>query len=84
MAVFALVAGFIRSKIPLLVLRALMGAGQQTFNLLFRLFSNLFKSGGALTIPSAQHFIVHIYPDPEEQARALAIFGGMGGIGIGS
>ncbi|PPQ73134.1 hypothetical protein CVT26_014956 [Gymnopilus dilepis] len=64
MGVFALVAGFIRTKIPLIVLRALMGAG------------------GALTIPSAQHLIVHMYPDPEEQAKAIAIFGGMGGIGI--
>ncbi|KAF4609874.1 hypothetical protein D9613_010411 [Agrocybe pediades] len=64
MAVFALISGFIRSEIPLIVLRALMGAG------------------GALTIPSAQHLIVHIFPEPEEQAKALAIFGGMGGIGI--
>ncbi|KAF8154860.1 major facilitator superfamily domain-containing protein [Crassisporium funariophilum] len=64
MGVFALVAGFMRHDIPLIVLRALMGAG------------------GALTIPSAQHLIVHMYPDPAEQAKAIAIFGGMGGIGI--
>lgn len=24
-----------------------------------------------------------MYPDPDEQAKAIAIFGGMGGIGIG-
>ncbi|KAJ3515160.1 hypothetical protein NLJ89_g1938 [Agrocybe chaxingu] len=64
MGIFALVAGFIRNEIPLIVLRALMGAG------------------GALTIPSAQHLIVHMYPDPAEQAKAIAVFGGMGGIGI--
>ncbi|KDR73160.1 hypothetical protein GALMADRAFT_72489 [Galerina marginata CBS 339.88] len=64
MGIFALVAGFVRSKIPLIVFRALMGAG------------------GALTIPSAQHLIVHMFPDPAEQAKAIAIFGGMGGIGI--
>ncbi|CAA7263630.1 unnamed protein product [Cyclocybe aegerita] len=64
MGIFALVAGFIRNEIALIVLRALMGAG------------------GALTIPSAQHLIVHMYPDPAEQAKAIAVFGGMGGIGI--
>ncbi|OCH86704.1 MFS general substrate transporter [Obba rivulosa] len=64
MAVFALVAGFIRSEIPLILLRALMGAG------------------GALTIPSALHMIVHIYPDPADQAKAITVFGGMGAIGI--
>jgi len=47
-------------------------------------FSYFFSEpGGALTIPSAQYLIVHIFPEPEEQAKALAIFGGMGGIGIG-
>ncbi|KZT12694.1 major facilitator superfamily MFS-1 [Laetiporus sulphureus 93-53] len=64
MGIFALVAGFIRSEVPLLLFRALMGAG------------------GALTIPSAQHLIVHMYPDPVQQAKAVAAFGGMGGIGM--
>ena len=83
MGVFALVAGFIRTKIPLIVLRALMGAGRMCWFL--TLFMGLMiTAGGALTIPSAQHLIVHMYPDPEEQAKAIAIFGGMGGIGIGA
>ncbi|KAJ7853760.1 major facilitator superfamily domain-containing protein [Mycena leptocephala] len=64
MGVFALVDGFIRKEIPLIVLRALTGAG------------------GALTIPSALHLIVHMYPDPSEQAKAVTAFGAMGAIGI--
>ncbi|KAJ7165802.1 major facilitator superfamily domain-containing protein [Mycena filopes] len=64
MGIFALVGGFIRKEIPLIVLRALTGAG------------------GALTIPSALHLIVHMYPDPITQAKAVTAFGGMGAIGI--
>ncbi|KAJ7661576.1 major facilitator superfamily domain-containing protein [Mycena polygramma] len=64
MGVFALVNGFIRKEIPLIVLRALTGAA------------------GALTIPSAMHLIVHMYPDPAAQAKAVTAFGGMGAIGI--
>ncbi|KAJ3878286.1 major facilitator superfamily domain-containing protein [Lentinula edodes] len=64
MGICALVAGFLRSKIPFLVMRALMG------------------SGAALTIPSALHIVVYTFPDPSEQAQAVAAFGGMGAIGI--
>lgn len=64
LTVFTLVAGFIRKEIPIILLRALMGAG------------------AALTIPSSQHLIVHLYPEPEAQAKALAVFGGMAGIGL--
>ncbi|GJJ13293.1 hypothetical protein Clacol_007545 [Clathrus columnatus] len=64
MGAFALGAGFVREEIPLIVLRALMGAG------------------GALTIPSSQHLIVHMFTNPESQAKAIAVFGGMGGIGL--
>ncbi|KAJ7656559.1 major facilitator superfamily domain-containing protein [Mycena rosella] len=59
MGVFALIGGFIRKEIPLIVFRALTGAG------------------GALTIPSALHLIIHMYPDPETQAKAVTAFGGM-------
>ncbi|KAJ7123123.1 major facilitator superfamily domain-containing protein [Mycena epipterygia] len=64
MRVFSLINGFIRTEIPLIVLRALTGAG------------------GALTIPSALHLIVHMYPDPADQAKAVTAFGGVGAIGI--
>ncbi|KAH9947514.1 major facilitator superfamily domain-containing protein [Amylocystis lapponica] len=64
MSIFALVDGFIRSEIPMIVFRAFQG------------------SGAALTVPAAQHLIVQMYPDPAEQARAITIYGAMGGIGI--
>ncbi|GJJ08487.1 hypothetical protein Clacol_002705 [Clathrus columnatus] len=38
-------------------------------------------AGAALTFPSALAMIVKHYPDPTEQSRALAIFGGFGAIG---
>ncbi|PPQ76871.1 hypothetical protein CVT24_008636 [Panaeolus cyanescens] len=37
--------------------------------------------GAALTIPSAQHIIVHLFRDPTQQARAIALFGAMGALG---
>ncbi|KAJ7872325.1 major facilitator superfamily domain-containing protein [Mycena olivaceomarginata] len=63
MGIFALIDGFIRKEIPLIALRALMGAG------------------GALTIPSALHLIIHMYPDPADQAKAVTAFGGVGALG---
>jgi MFS family permease len=39
--------------------------------------------GGALTIPSALSMIVALYPDQRSQGRAIAIFGGTGGVGNG-
>ncbi|KAJ7215948.1 major facilitator superfamily domain-containing protein [Mycena pura] len=63
LGIFALIDGFIRKEIPLITLRALMGAG------------------GALTIPSAIHLIVHMYPDPADQAMAITAFGGVGALG---
>ncbi len=39
--------------------------------------------GGALTIPSALTMIVALFPDQRSQGRAIAIFGGIGGIGNG-
>ncbi|TFK50409.1 MFS general substrate transporter [Heliocybe sulcata] len=63
MSFFALGAGFVRSQVPLIVLRAFMGVG------------------AALTIPSALHLIVHMYPDPAEQAPAMGLFAGSGAIG---
>jgi hypothetical protein len=30
------------------------------------------------------HLIVHMYPDPAEQAKAVTAFGGMGAIGTGA
>ena len=33
-----------------------------------------------MTIPAALNLIVKVFPIPEEQSRAIAIFGGTGGI----
>ncbi|TDL21965.1 MFS general substrate transporter [Rickenella mellea] len=37
--------------------------------------------GASLTIPSALHLIVHLFPDPAGQAKAVAVFAGTGAIG---
>ena len=39
--------------------------------------------GSALTIPSALSMIVALFPDQRSQGRAIAIFGGVGGVGNG-
>ncbi|KAJ7484313.1 major facilitator superfamily-domain-containing protein [Mycena latifolia] len=66
MDVFALVGGFIRKEIPLIISTALTASG----------------AGGALTIPSALHLIAHMYPDPATQVKAVTAFGGLGATGI--
>jgi MFS family permease len=38
----------------------------------------------ALTIPSALTLLVIIFPDPDEQARAIGIFGACGAVGNGA
>ena len=35
---------------------------------------------GALTIPSSYHLLVHMFPDPKEQAAKLALLGLSGAI----
>ncbi|KAL7417151.1 major facilitator superfamily domain-containing protein [Mrakia frigida] len=40
----------------------------------------LSAAGAALTIPAATNLVVHLFPDPKEQATALALFGGSGAI----
>ena len=60
LGLFSLGAGFVSSKIPLFVLRALCGVA------------------AAMTIPSAVTLIVHVFPEPTEQSRAIGIFGGSG------
>ncbi|KAF7770757.1 hypothetical protein Agabi119p4_6731 [Agaricus bisporus var. burnettii] len=37
--------------------------------------------GAALTVPSALHLIIHLFPDPMQQTKALALFGSFGAIG---
>ncbi|KAG8684142.1 hypothetical protein FRC11_012555 [Ceratobasidium sp. 423] len=37
--------------------------------------------GASLTIPSSLNLIVQLFPDPQEQSRAIGLFGAMGAIG---
>ncbi|KAF8961605.1 MFS general substrate transporter, partial [Flammula alnicola] len=60
---FSLGGGFVRSEVPLLVLRALMGVG------------------AALTVPSAMHMIVHLFPEPTSQSVAIGVFSTSGALG---
>ncbi|KAJ4469965.1 MFS general substrate transporter [Lentinula edodes] len=63
LGIFSLAGGFVRSEVPLIALRALMGIG------------------AALTVPSALYLIVHMYPDPTSQSKAVGIFTMSGGLG---
>ncbi|KAF9262403.1 MFS general substrate transporter [Marasmius fiardii PR-910] len=63
MGIFALVAGFVRNQIALIVMRALMGIG------------------ASLTVPSALHLIISMFPDPLTQSKAIAAFAGTSAIG---
>ncbi|KAJ8073191.1 hypothetical protein PM082_020060 [Marasmius tenuissimus] len=60
---FSLGAGFVRSQIPLIVLRCLMGVG------------------AALTVPSALYIIIHMFPDPATQSKAVAAFSASAALG---
>jgi MFS family permease len=73
---FALGTGFVRKKIPLLILRALAGTGEYNFPLPFAVhFIMCALTGAAFTIPAAFQMIVRLFPDPNEQGAALAVFG---------
>ncbi|KAJ8073164.1 hypothetical protein PM082_020040 [Marasmius tenuissimus] len=63
MGSFSLGAGFVRSQITLIVLRALMGIG------------------AALTVPSALYIIIHMFPDPSSQSKAVAAFSASAAMG---
>jgi MFS family permease len=39
------------------------------------------STGAAFTIPAAFNMIIQLFPDPAEQARAIAIFGTSGALG---
>ncbi|PPQ73080.1 hypothetical protein CVT26_014646 [Gymnopilus dilepis] len=37
--------------------------------------------GAALTVPSAMHMIIHLYPDPTSQSKAIGVFSTSGALG---
>ncbi|CDO68542.1 hypothetical protein BN946_scf184998.g39 [Trametes cinnabarina] len=63
LGILSIGAGFVTSKIPLIVLRALSGIA------------------ASMTIPSALTLLVNVFTEPNEQARAIGIFGGCGAVG---
>lgn len=65
LGVLSIGAGFVTSKIPLIILRALCGIA------------------ASMTIPSALTLLVNVFTEPEEQARAIGVFGGCGAVGNG-
>ncbi|KAF5319310.1 hypothetical protein D9619_008587 [Psilocybe cf. subviscida] len=60
---FSLGGGFVRTEVPLLILRALMGVG------------------AALTVPSAMHMIIHLFPESTSQSKAIGVFSTSGALG---
>ncbi|KAG5723114.1 hypothetical protein E4T56_gene212 [Termitomyces sp. T112] len=62
-AAFSLGAGFVRTQVPLIILRALMGVG------------------AALTVPSALYLIIHLFPIPAQQSKAVALFAASAALG---
>lgn len=70
--------GFARDDIVILVLRALSGIGQHLhlMGLHPQLVDLLMRAGAALTIPSSLHMLIHTFPDPIVQAKAVSAFAG--------
>ena len=82
--IFSIGAGFVKNKIPFIVLRALTGIGMLVLLVPINPSIHLILSSAAsLTVPSALTLIVHVFPEPAEQARAIGAFGGSGAVGNG-
>jgi MFS family permease len=76
--------GFVQNKVGMFVLRAITGIGVCTSFYYGKILTNTHYQGGALTIPSALNLIVQLFPEPQEQGRAIAMFGASGAIGNGA
>ncbi|RDX44325.1 MFS general substrate transporter [Lentinus brumalis] len=57
-----------------------LGAGFVTDKIVFIVLRALIGIAGAMTIPSALALLVDVFPEPTEQARAIAVFVGCGGV----
>ncbi|GJE93571.1 MFS general substrate transporter [Phanerochaete sordida] len=58
-----------------------VGAGFATGKIALIVLRALGGIASALTIPSALALLVEVFPDPNEQSRAIGMFGGCGAIG---
>ncbi|KAF5378229.1 hypothetical protein D9757_009136 [Collybiopsis confluens] len=79
MSFSSLGSGFVRSQVPLIVLRAIMGIG--TTVLISNFPPSEITSGAALNIPSGLAMIITMYPDPAAQGKALGGFAAAATIG---
>lgn len=61
-----------------------LGAGFSNDKIAIIVCRALAGIAASLTIPSALTLLVNIFTEPKEQARALGIFGGCGGVGNGT
>jgi hypothetical protein len=75
--------GFTRSKIGLIVLRALTGMGVYHNPSGALPHFNLCALAASITVPSALNLIVHLFPDQHQQARAIGFFGSCSALGNG-
>jgi hypothetical protein len=78
LGVISLGAGFVDGEIPMIICRALTGIGEHCY-LCVILADSRFPAS-SMTIPSALTLLVNVFPDPHQQARALSLFGGCGGV----
>jgi hypothetical protein len=81
LGVISLCVGFVDSEIPTIICRALAGIGEHSH--LCAIFADGRFSASSMTIPSALTLMVNTFPDPRQQARAIGVFGGCGGVGSG-
>ncbi len=83
--VLSVITGFLQSKIPFIICRALAGISEHLcINLLSKALITFVLVVGAMTIPSALTLLVKLFPEPYEQSQAIGTFGGSGGIGNGT
>jgi len=79
LGVLSLGTGFINSKIPLIICRALIGISKCYLLSLMLFLADGRVSASSMTIPSAMTLLVNTFPDPLQQARAIGVFGSCAG-----
>jgi MFS family permease len=84
LGLMSLGAGFVQNKVGMFILRAISGIGACVLLSQLEFEPNFHPPGGSLTIPSALNLIVQLFPEPQEQGRAIAMFGASGAIGNGT
>jgi MFS family permease len=78
LGIISLGVGFVDGEIPMIICRALTGIGEH--RCLCVILADSRFSASSMTIPSALTLLVNAFPDPHQQARAISMFGGCGGV----